>query len=242
MEAVSTENVEVSDAALAESNSTKVADESPPALAGENETMTGMPYQQPNASTMTTTPRSALQDNIARKGKNAYYFAHANKPQGPEWDGKEEPRLLSRSSGGLDDITGSKDKAALFRSSSSFDYSKSNITAYSFLDDGPVIKIYLTGLEGIGEQCTDSDIDIQYTERSFCITINNYCRNAADSTISSQSSPQVLSFSRLSGAISNASFRIKKDKIIVTLTKHENENNKEWHTIHEKGKPDHEVV
>lgn len=27
---------------------------------------------------------------------NSYYYAHTNTPNGPQWDGKEEPRLLSK--------------------------------------------------------------------------------------------------------------------------------------------------
>ncbi len=38
---------------------------------------------------------SALQENISKKGKNAYYYAHGNKIDGPVWDGKEEPRLIA---------------------------------------------------------------------------------------------------------------------------------------------------
>ena len=38
---------------------------------------------------------SALQENISRKGKNSYYYAHGQKINGPEWDGREEPRKLS---------------------------------------------------------------------------------------------------------------------------------------------------
>lgn len=38
---------------------------------------------------------SALDENIEKKGKNAYYYAHSLKANGPAWDGKEEPRLLA---------------------------------------------------------------------------------------------------------------------------------------------------
>ena len=41
---------------------------------------------------------SALQENISRKGKNSYYYAHGAKIDGPAWDGKEEPRLIAKSS------------------------------------------------------------------------------------------------------------------------------------------------
>jgi len=31
---------------------------------------------------------SALRENIARRGKNAYYYAHSHKADGPAWDGR----------------------------------------------------------------------------------------------------------------------------------------------------------
>jgi hypothetical protein len=44
----------------------------------------------------TDSTTSALRENIEEKGANSYYFAHANTANGPQWDGKEEPRLLSK--------------------------------------------------------------------------------------------------------------------------------------------------
>ena len=47
-----------------------------------------------NPETLSEEAVSALAENIARKGKNAYYYAHSHGASGPIWDGKEEPRLL----------------------------------------------------------------------------------------------------------------------------------------------------
>ena len=38
---------------------------------------------------------SALRDNIATKGKNAYYYAHSHKADGPAWDGKPGEWMLT---------------------------------------------------------------------------------------------------------------------------------------------------
>ncbi|CAM9837635.1 unnamed protein product [Discosporangium mesarthrocarpum] len=37
---------------------------------------------------------SALRENIARKGKNSYYYAHGRVMDTPSWDGRQAPRLL----------------------------------------------------------------------------------------------------------------------------------------------------
>jgi hypothetical protein len=158
---------------------------------------------------------SALQDNIERKGKNAYYHAHATKINGPQWDGKAEPRFLGRtdSTQGLSHAT--------------FDIHKSNLSKYAFMDEKLKVKVYLD-LELIGEKCTEDDIQLDFTDMSFCLVINNY-----------KDEPQCLSFARLTAKITNATYRLKKDKLIVTLIK---ASEGEWHTINDKGTPDHEVV
>lgn len=162
--------------------------------------------------------KSALQDNIERKGKNAYYFAHAHKANGPQWDGKAEPKLLSRSE---------SQEGHRLLPNSTFEYYKSNITTYAFMDDGMKVKLYID-MEDIGDKCTDDDVTLDYKESSFCLVVRNF-----------KPEPQCLSFSKLTANITGATFRRKKDKLIITLTK---ASEGEWHTINDKGTPDHEVV
>jgi hypothetical protein len=49
-----------------------------------------------------------------------------------------------------------------------------------------------------------------------------------------------LSFGKLTGKIVEAKYKLKKDKIILTLKKEKE--GVEWHTINDKGTPDHELV
>jgi len=163
---------------------------------------------------------SALEDNISRKGKNAYYFAHAHKADGPKWDGKPEPKLLSKQ----ESVVGHR-----ISQNSTFDYSKSNISKYSFLDDGAKVKLYID-MENVGETCTPEDVTLDYTDRSLSLQVLNFA----------ELPPQILRFAKLTAEISAATFKLKKDKLILTLTKVDKE--QEWHTINDKGTPDHEVV
>jgi hypothetical protein len=166
--------------------------------------------------------KSALQDNLERKGKNAYYFAHAHKADGPAWDGKPEPKLLARHT------THEGHELSPAAAAASFDYSKSNITTYAFVDDGAKVKLYIE-LENVGEKCQDEDVTLDFAERSLSLQITNY-----------KEAPQILSFGKLTAEISSASYRLKKDRVIVTLEKVDAD--REWHTITDKGTPDHEVV
>lgn len=164
---------------------------------------------------------SALQDNLDRKGKNAYYFAHAHRADGPKWDGKPEPKLLKKESSDL-----------IQTSNSTFDYTKSNITTYAFLDDGPKVKLYLE-LKDVGEKCGDQDVVLDYTATTLSFTLQQYCNDNSDQ-------PRVLIFRKLTAPITDASFKIKAHRIILTLIKEDPD--VEWHTINDKGTPDHEVV
>lgn len=172
-------------------------------------------------NTLSTNPpverKSALQENIETKGKHAYYFAHAHKATGPQWDGNITPKLLSLSS--LEEV--------LPTSPASFEYHKSNITSYAFSDQGKTVKLYIT-LEGVGEKCDEGDVTLDYTAQSFCLLIRNY-----------EAECKCLSFGKLSDRISAATFKLKRDKVILILTK---EKEGEWHTINDKGTPDHELA
>jgi hypothetical protein len=193
--------------------------------------------------------RSALQDNIERKGKNAYYFAHAHKATGPKWDGKIEPKLLS-----IDSNLSSVSTSSMTSISKLSLMAKSNITNYAFLDDGLKVKIYVN-LPGVGD-CDDDNITIDFTERSLCLTVKDYAipspsaskdedggdhdDDGGDNKVEDigelivDTAPQTvkdimleaqrkedrrLTFAKLYGDIENATFKKKPDKVIITLVK-----------------------
>ena len=169
------------------------------------------------------TNASALEDNIARKGKNAYYYAHDKQKQTHvfKWDGRPEPALISREKS-------NDDLPAKFHKSASFHYAKSNITSYAFLNEDKTVKLYIT-MEEVGDKCTDDDIHLDWDQSSMSLTVKNY-----------KDEEQCLSFGKLTANITDAKYKLKKDKIIVTLQKEKE--GVEWHTINDKGTPDHELV
>lgn len=204
---------------------------------------------------------SALEDNIKQKGKNAYYFAHAHKATGPKWDGKVEPRLLARHSTTTgesvtvtsteenENVTVSSAHTQLPSSSSSaarksFEYGKSNITKYAFLDEGLKLKIYIDFQDIMG-CCTKDDVTLDWDEQSFCLRVLNYVEpskrgvdvsvdanmDGADDNMEDKKEdgtpsavanvPEVycLSFGKLHGLITKATYKLKQNKIILILTK-----------------------
>ena len=214
--------------------------------------------------------KSALRDNIESKGKNAYYFAHAKKMNGPKWDGKPEPRLLSaHSSSGLDNSEGSAisleqetgdlrissidDHAqsliqGLRDNKSSFNFAKSNITKYAFLDDGKKVKIYID-MKGVGEVCNvEEDVKLDWDERSFSLKIHNYQappeEEATPNNTKESDDIQCLSFGRLHGNIIKATAKVQQDRIILTLFKKvaEGQDTEEWPAIAQKGENEREIV
>ena len=187
---------------------------------------------------------SALRDNIERKGKNAYYFAHAKTANGPKWDGKIEPKLLSKSSSNVSSVSTSS-SASMSKLSL---MAKSNINNYAFLDDGKKVKIYVN-LPGVGD-CGDDNIAIDYTERSLCLTVKGYAipspsaskekeedkgeliMDSAPETvkeiIDERKEDRCLTFAQLYGDIEKATFKKKPDKVIITLKK---KDESKWNSI-----------
>mmetsp|Transcript_20392 Transcript_20392/g.33759 ORF Transcript_20392/g.33759 Transcript_20392/m.33759 type:complete len:259 (+) Transcript_20392:81-857(+) len=116
--------------------------EETPVVVGDEQ----QPSEEPAAVVEDAEEVSALRDNIARKGRNAYYFAHDKAPTGPKWDGKQEPKLLGKSKR---DMGNSSARASM---SSSFDMHKSSITTYSFSDGTKSVKLYIDYKVIVGEE------------------------------------------------------------------------------------------
>lgn len=173
---------------------------------------------------------SALHDNIDRKGKNSYYYAHSHQATGPTWDGRPEPRLLSATSSSGLSPPASSHRALLM--------ARSNITSYAFVDEENRVKIYVN-LPGVG-LCPDESIAIEHSETSMCLTVKDYTPPSTkvqsnDDGVVIDTAPEdnestsdrreaeerCLSFGKLYGTIEKAALKKKNDKVIITLTKAE---------------------
>jgi len=132
---------------------------------------------------------SALKDNIARKGKNAYYYAHGHGANGPAWDGKEEPRLLSseKSNGST------KEKAC------------QEFAAYAWADEKKSVKIYID-FEG-ADQVDDNDISLHNTKTSL------------EFAVSLPDLHYKLVVPSLNNDIDTVIYKKKSDKFVLTLKK-----------------------
>jgi hypothetical protein len=106
---------------------------------------------------------SALRENIARKGNNAYYYAHGRPANGPVWDGKEEPRRL-------DESELAKVEAELLapRSKAAVSVMASSITEYSWADGKDNVKIYIEVEKA--DEIDDSNVSIVAENASFKFT------------------------------------------------------------------------
>jgi len=96
---------------------------------------------------------SALRENIAKKGTNSYYYGHATQRNGPEWDGKEEPRLLA-----VGEVESSPRLASVFES-------------YSWGDEKKSVKVYID-FEGAAD-VSDDRITLETTGNSLTFKLSD---------------------------------------------------------------------
>ena len=138
---------------------------------------------------------SALQENIQRKGKNAYYYAHGPKIDGPVWDGKEEPRLMAS-------------EVAISSSSSDKCLTYASFDSFAWVDGTKNVKIYIE-FEGANE-ISDDDI-----------VVDNASSTSVEFSLCKNSQHYKFVLDSLSGSIINATVKKKSDKFILTLIKEE---------------------
>ena len=81
--------------------------------------------------------------------------------------------------------------------------------SYAFCDEGSFININIS-MEDVGIQCSDEDISLNWDESSLSLDVSNY--EPDNQTVR-------LSFSKLSDEIIDATYKLKKDEIIITLKK-----------------------
>ena len=143
---------------------------------------------------------SALRDNINSKGQNSYYFAHANTSNAPKWDGKEEPRKLTR------------EESLEMESSNNVNNTEETKIKYKTLDyawsDGnKKVSIYIEFNEI--DSVDDDSIVLENTEESIDFKFKN----------SSNGHHYRILVEPLSEKITAATFKKKSDKFLLLLTK-----------------------
>ena len=138
---------------------------------------------------------SALEENILSKGKNAYYYAHADN-LGKGGDKKNlggAPRLLARTE------SKKSDSAPTW----------TNITKYAWADAEKKVSIYINDMEGLNE-CTDEQVELSTGKESMKLTIRDL-----------NGENYMLDIPKLNGEISKGKFKLVpgKNRLLVTLFK-----------------------
>ena len=135
----------------------------------------------------------ALRDNINKKGSNAYYYAHSSKINGPEWDGKEEPRLLSTSSTENGNISSRNCKS---------------IREYSWGDGKKIVTVYVDF--EMATEVGEEKLDVQTTADTVTFSITDF-----------QGNDYKLYIDKLNAEIDSASIKVKEGQFKVLLKKKE---------------------
>ena len=133
---------------------------------------------------------SALRENIEKKGKNSYYYAHGPKIDGPQWDGKEAPRLLS---------TVGEGDAVASRLSIVF-------KEYAWGDGKKLVTVYLDFAQA--EQVPDEAISVGTSSDSLTFSITDF-----------EGKDYRLYIDNLSAEVSAARVKKKEGQFKILLTK-----------------------
>jgi hypothetical protein len=135
---------------------------------------------------------SALRSNIETKGKNSYYYAHGPKINGPKWDGKEEPKLLSTG----DSEAPSSERLRLCKA----------FTEYAWADGKKLVTVYLDFEKA--ESVPDEIITVSTTSDSITFSIDNF-----------EGKDYKLFIDNLSAEVSAARYKKKEGQFKILLTK-----------------------
>jgi hypothetical protein len=160
----------------------------------------------------TAPPLNALQANIAARGANAYYHAHANSSGGLRTTLGEAPRLLATAAmaagggGGGGGGAASSPEAPALRTARP-------VESFSWADDGDSVRVYV-GFEGASAKLSEADVTLTVAERaarSFALEIRPPGTGYA----------LVLKRDGLYADVSGGRVRRLKDRVLVILTKSE---------------------
>ena len=154
--------------------------------------------------------QSALEENINRKGNNSYYYAHGFKANGPVWDGKEQPRLISKTS--VDGAESVRQPIAVDSAvKKSNDAQVIEFDNYAWMDEKKNVKIYVDF--DLANDVVDEQISVSNTDNSFEFSV----------VVSNETRPKkyVLKVKDLLHPIVNVTYRKKSDKFVLTLKKQE---------------------
>lgn len=132
----------------------------------------------------------------------SYYYAHGNSAKGPKWDGKEEPRLLSK--------TESSEKST----NDGIKYQTTNINDYAWLDEKGCVKIYIDW-EGANE-IEDKFIFIENDSNSFQFYIVHEPTSDDESTAQKR---HMLKLTNLLYEIDTVTTRKKSKQFVLVLKK-----------------------
>mmetsp|Transcript_31065 Transcript_31065/g.63023 ORF Transcript_31065/g.63023 Transcript_31065/m.63023 type:complete len:284 (-) Transcript_31065:94-945(-) len=177
---------------------------------------------------------NALKENIARKGKNAYYYAHAGSANGPKWDGDPTPRLLettkkpSSSSAAVAGGGGGGGSSVAVK----------KIAKFAWGDEEGKVKVYIDFvangiISGGGEDqpaAMKVEKEVSFTSKSVTLTLLAPSPSPGASLDRSRMVSHVLDFPELNDKIDKATCVVKATKAILTLTKSPDSNFK-WHNL-----------